>query len=87
MGNLREEPLVRSRGIYLLIYNADRNKCSARTSTNWKMAPFKFQTKTIGELNVRPQEKSSTAERSTQSLTGGGMTPSEKEELLRTVSC
>src|ERR1700760_378255 len=87
MGDYREEPLVQSRGTYLLIYNADRNKCSARTSTNWKLAPFKFQTKTISELDARPQKKSITAERRTQSLTRGGMTPSEKEELLRTVSC
>ena len=56
MGDHREELLVRSRGTYLLIYNADGNKYSARTSTNWKLAPFKFQTKTIGELDARPQE-------------------------------
>ena len=31
-------------GHTLLIYNADRNKGSARTSTNWKLAPSKFQT-------------------------------------------
>ena len=34
MGDHREELLVRSRRTYLLIYNADRNKRSARTSTN-----------------------------------------------------
>ena len=47
MGDHQEELLVRSRGTYLLIYYADRNKCSARTSTNWKLAPFKFQTKPL----------------------------------------
>ena len=56
MGDHREELLIRSRGTYLLIYNADRTKCPARTSTNWKLAPFKFQTKNIGELDARPQE-------------------------------
>ena len=87
MGDHREELLVRSRGTYLLIYNADCNKYSARTSTNWKLALFKFQTKTIGELNVRPQEKVYYSRKEDAISYWGGMTPSEKEELLRTVSC
>ena len=44
MGDHQEELLVRLRGTYLLIYNADTNESSARTSMNWKLAPFKFQT-------------------------------------------
>ena len=87
MGDHREELLVRLRGIYLLIYNADRNECSARTSTNWKLAPFKFQIKTIGQLDVRPQEKVYYSRKKDAISYWGGMTPSEKEELLRTVSC
>ena len=42
--------------------------------------------RTIGKLGIQPQV-SQTAEGRTSSLTESVMTPSEKDELLRTVSC
>ena len=69
MGDHWEELLVRSRGIYLLIYSADRNRCSARISMNWKLAPFKFQTTPLASWMSDRRKKSITAERRTQSLT------------------
>ena len=81
MGDHREELLVRSRETYLLIYNADRNKCSACTSTNWKLAPFKFQTKPLASWMSDRRQKSITAERRTQSLTGRAGHPQRKKSF------
>ena len=52
-----------------------------------KAGPFQVSDKTIGELNVRPQEKVYYSRKEDAISYWGGMTPSEKEELLRTVSC
>ena len=78
MGDHREELLVRSRGTYLLIYNADRKESSACTSTNWKLAPFKFQTKSLVSW-MSNRIKSMTGERRTQYLTGVTWHPQRKK--------
>ena len=67
------------RDIPSYIYNADCNECSARTSTNWKLAPFKFQTKPLVSWMSDRRNKSTTAERRTQSLTGAAWHPQRKK--------
>ena len=68
MRDYREELLLRSRGISLLIYTADRNESSSGTSTNCKLAPFNFETKSLASW-ISDRRKSIIAERRTQSLT------------------
>ena len=50
--------------------------------------PFQVSDKKpIGKLDVRPQENVYYSRKEDAISYWGGMTPSEKEELLRTVSC
>ena len=52
-----------------------------------KAGPFQVSDSTIGELNVLPQENVYYSTKEDAISYWGGMPPSEKEELLRTISC
>ena len=52
-----------------------------------KAGPFQVSDSTIGKLDVRPQENVYWSRKEDAISYWGGMAPSEKQELLHTVSC